>query len=404
MKKIPLHSLVLFISSPRNGIAQQRFPHYEIVSMESIFHSLVGDTGRYDLWDYAQQQLTNLIKLKLDVGERVVIEGNLTRKEERIRLTEHARKLGIPIFYVIHNGNNTYEDRYNQNLRNNLKEILRGDTFATVIDLSIDAMEAITKLEGNNLYEQLIAKGFRGVTAVGDVHGMLESVKMISDWSGGRGTFLMFSGDIVDYGPNGIECIEFVYELVVRGRGAVVIGNHERKILKWFDQSRSGNVKLQLSSANRVTVDTILQMSTSQREKFENKFRALINLSRNHWRIANAVFTHGAIDPQMYNVSHARLTGKMETYALYGEIDPMNKTREDGYPNRIYNWVNTIPAGHLAIVGHDIRSMEKPLTVSGSLGGEAIFMDTGSGKGGRLSTCDLIFKDGKFLVQNFNVV
>lgn len=404
MKKIPLHSLVLFIGSPKNGIAQSKFPGYEIVSMENVFHSLVGDTGRYDLWEFAQQHLNNLVKMKLDLGERVVIEGNLTRKEERIRLTEHARKLGIPIFYVVYNSDNTYEDRYNQNLRSNLKEILRGDAFATVIDLSMETVEVIHKLEGNNLHDQLLSRGFRGVTAAGDVHGMLESVKMISDWASARGTFLLFSGDIVDYGPNSIECIEFVYELVVRGRAVVVIGNHERKILKWFDQSRGGNVKLQLSAANKATIEKIQQMGDLQREKFENKFRALINLSRNHWRIANAVFTHGAVDPQMYNVSHARLTGKLETFALYGEIDQVHKTREDGYPNRVYNWVDSIPNGQLAIVGHDIRSMEKPLVVTGKLGGQTIFMDTGSGKGGKLSTCDLMFKDGKFLVQNFNRV
>ena len=52
-------------------------------------------------------------------------------------------------------------------------------------------------------------------------------------------------------------------------------------------------------------------------------------------------------------------------------------------------------------MGHDIRNMERPLIVKGSLGGEAVFMDTGSSKGGKLTTGDLIIKENDLIVQNF---
>jgi hypothetical protein len=53
-------------------------------------------------------------------------------------------------------------------------------------------------------------------------------------------------------------------------------------------------------------------------------------------------------------------------------------------------------------VGHDIRSIVKPLIVKGSLGGEALFMDTGSSKGGKLTTADLVIRKNDLIVQNFN--
>lgn len=44
----------------------------------------------------------------------------------------------------------------------------------------------------------------------------------------------------------------------------------------------------------------------------------------------------------------------------------------------------TPPAAHFAPL---------PLTITGSLGGRAVFLDTGWGKGGRLLTADLRFGD-----------
>ena len=53
------------------------------------------------------------------------------------------------------------------------------------------------------------------------------------------------------------------------------------------------------------------------------------------------------------------------------------------------------------MVGHDIRRVEKPYEVSGKQGGKAYFMDTGSGKGGRLTSADIIFEGETLSVKNF---
>lgn len=72
---------------------------------------------------------------------------------------------------------------------------------------------------------------------------------------------------------------------------------------------------------------------------------------------------------------------------LYGER--LAGLNPDGLPIRTHGWVDRMPMGLTAIVGHDICSREAPRVAVGSAGGRAIFLDTGSGKGERLSWIDL---------------
>ena len=79
----------------------------------------------------------------------------------------------------------------------------------------------------------------------------------------------------------------------------------------------------------------------------------------------------------------------------------------DGYPERIYNWVDRIPPRKTVVVGHDVRQTNEPLVVKGTEGGTAVFLDTGSSKdtidkpGGHLSWMDLSIDDTK---QGFRLV
>ena len=60
------------------------------------------------------------------------------------------------------------------------------------------------------------------------------------------------------------------------------------------------------------------------------------------------------------------------------------------YPERLLHWVESVPEGITVWVGHDVRSTDgRPLRRRGRAGGEVVFLDTGSGKGGHLSWVDL---------------
>ena len=68
---------------------------------------------------------------------------------------------------------------------------------------------------------------------------------------------------------------------------------------------------------------------------------------------------------------------------MYGETSGVFN---NGYPERLYNWVEKIPPRHTVVVGHAVLSVDEPVTKTGA-GGSAIFLDTGSSK-------DITFDNG----------
>jgi protein phosphatase len=74
--------------------------------------------------------------------------------------------------------------------------------------------------------------------------------------------------------------------------------------------------------------------------------------------------------------------------ALFGEV--VRQPHAGGFPERVLRWVDRIPCGLTVYCGHDNRSADgRPATLRGAQGGEAVFLDTGAGKGGHLSWIDL---------------
>ena len=52
---------------------------------------------------------------------------------------------------------------------------------------------------------------------------------------------------------------------------------------------------------------------------------------------------------------------------------------------------NVSPAGKIVVVGHDPRDKNEPMIVVNPKGGKVVFLDTGSSKGGKLSS--MVIKD-----------
>lgn len=419
MKKVPLHSLVIMVGPAGGGktVAASKFASYEVISAEDVRYELVGDYLRMDINDIVFREVHRRTLLKLEMGERAVVDATNLRKKDRISLTEIALKLGVPIYYIV--CNRSLEDKlkdahkswrsspagiitkHDHIFKNNERDILKGDGIANVVDTRIENFFPVGKMPLGDIHKDVQKLGYRGLMVIGDVHGMIEPLKNASEWATQRGLFCVFLGDIVDYGPNSLECVDHVYDIVTRGRGVTLMGNHERKIERWLDQVRHNDVRVRLSDGNKVTTRAIEALSPEARRKFEIRFRALMGFSRHHLLVGDTLFTHGAAEPEMFNLKAARLNGRFETMALFGEVDNNAPPRSDGYPTRIYEWVDRIPAGKRVMVGHDIRSAVKPLVQQGALGGEAYFMDTGSGKGGRLTSADVLFQGDELSVKAF---
>lgn len=392
MKKIPLHCLVLMVgrdSEERTSLLQKFSPH-DVISADTVRFMLAGDQNRRDINSLVYRELNHLVRTKLELGERVVVDHNHYRKADRQALTQQAQRLGVPIYYVV--ADLPDEDA---------NDILFGDNIANVIDARVDDFMAISKIDATNLLSDIEARGFNGIMAVADIHGMVEGLKGAIEWAQGRNLFMIFLGDIVDYGPHPIECVDLVYGVVTRGKGISLMGNHEKKIARWLEQDAANDIKLKLSEGNRVTTDAIQHLRFDERKKFEVRFSTLLHLGYQHLVAGRTLFVHGAAEPEMFDLFDHRLPGKLESIALFGEVDQEKRFLDDGKPNRIYRWIDRIPQDHQVLVGHDIRSIHKPLQVDGENGGRAIFMDTGSGKGGRLTTADIKIRDGELVIQSF---
>lgn len=427
MRKIPLHSLILVVGPAGSGkttLSKTKFEDYEVISSDDMRMSLIGDKYRHEINYLVENEVSRLIDLKLKLGERVVVDSSNLTARERLRYVEIGDTYGVPIYYIIVNRSNedkekssgknspsSYIRKNDQFFIDNEEDILRGDGRASVIDSRIEQFSVVKKFNGENVLSQLKARGFHGMTVAGDIHGNLESLKNTIEWAQTRRCLLLQLGDIVDYGPKSVECVDLMYDRVTRGLGIMVIGNHEKKIERWLTyqnllrddpNSVAGKKPPSLSEGNMATVRQIEAMTSYDRKKFESRFSALMNLARHHWVIGNFLFTHGAADVDMWKMTGSRLSSKFESLALFGEVDRNSPKKENGYPNRVYNWVDRIPLGKTVVVGHDIRGTFKPKISNGVRGGNAVFMDTGSSKGGHLSTADIVFVSDELKLQNFN--
>ena len=106
------------------------------------------------------------------------------------------------------------------------------------------------------------------------------------------------------------------------------------------------------------------------------------------------LFVHGAAHHSIWGDTLFRVEdeSKRMAMAMFGETT--GKTDADGFPERLYDWVDTVPARHTAVVGHAVLSTDAPVTKTNDKGGKAIFLDTGSSKDvdgvqGHLSWMDL---------------
>lgn len=411
MRIIPLHSIVITVGT--SNIKEQevlsKFDSYEITNKNKISESLFGSVDKRHNNETLGYELFRFINLKLISGERVVLSGSNLNKNKRINISNLGKKYNIPVYYII-----THDDQYSidrnkvEYFEFNEEEIMNGDGVANVIDYRVEDFTAIKKFPNENILESIIQRGYKGITIAGDIHGNLEALRNSLDWALARNLLYVQLGDLVDYGNYPIECVELLYDRIIRGKAINVIGNHERKLERWLQQEK--NIKhnpdylkyksaVNLSDSNRTTVDVITKMSPAHRRIFENKFNTLMNLGRHHYNIGNILVTHAAASKEMFQLNSNRLYGKYESLCLYGETTP--DSTNTSYVNS-YNWVDNIPSDHMAFVGHDIRNKILSVKVINDDGGVAVFLDTGSGKGGSLSTTDLVIQDNKLVVQSSN--
>jgi protein phosphatase len=403
-KLIPLHSLVITVGPDPDlndeRVRQEGFSEHEIVSASSIRFDLVGDKTRRDIDATVYAELHRRVETKLRLGERVVVSAANLRRDGRAALANIGVSFGVPVFYLVYDDPNA-DTATRHRVQSAAKDFLRGDGIAEVIDMGVAGLDPVKKNFSSDL-EALKSK-FNGITVIGDIHGMRSSLLSALEWARSRRHFVIFLGDVVDYGPHSLECANEVYQTVMRGNGELIIGNHERKIARWIDQPERSRHMMRLSDGNKITTNALSTLGNPYRDQWMNRFRGLVARSPYRLRLNNTYYTHAAVHPSAWT---ATLDHKnMENLSLFGEFDtsaaPASRLGGPDRPPRTYNWIDAIPSDTLVFVGHDARSMTNPVVQTNVTGGQAVFMDTGAGKGGFLSSVDLRWAPEGLKLENY---
>lgn len=384
MKTVPLNSLVI-LSGVSIEDARELFNVAEIIDASDATKMLSPRPRPLDSVSYAEY-VWDIAKFKLRYGERVVVYAPQVSYSDKSSIVNRARKMGFhPIFLC----------------RGAARDYPKDDLSVEVIDID-RPFDVVNFVPDKNFFSELKSRGFSGVTVVPDLHGSMHAFRSAVSHARSTGKFILFLGDLIDYGPEPLQVAEEVYHLVVRGEAESLMGNHERKIHRYLTQVKvNGESKVKLSEGNLVTLSKLAELNGSDTNVWVNKFQALVNMMRHHRVCGNFIFSHAGVAPEMWKTNAFRLNGDMESVALFGEVE--RDATSTSALIRAYGWVDLVEADKFAFVGHDNRGGEEPLVVQNSQNGMVYFLDTGCGKGGHLSTVDLEFRENEIAVSKFNM-
>lgn len=253
-----------------------------------------------------------------------------------------------------------------------------------------------------------VKANFKGFKVVGDVHGDFTAFNAAVMSARANNLFVVSLGDLTDRGPNSPAVMELMMDLVDSGAGGMVVGNHDDKLWRFLN---GNNVKV----AHGLQT-TVAQLALHPDGKaIGDRFHKMLPSVPVHATMGKFTFVHGAFHPVMllsdvlFADRKAKVPGRGMVYSrsIYGQTDGFHDTfwrrfefstrfsfgfkfHPKGFPVRLHDWVDDVPAGHTVFVGHEVVG-DQVVTATTKNGGDAVFVDTGAGKGGHLSTVDVWF-------------
>lgn len=228
--------------------------------------------------------------------------------------------------------------------------------------------------------------GRAGVRIVSDIHGDFDALRAAVVEADARNLAVLCVGDLTDRGPASADVLREVLARRDAGTLAFTPGNHCWKLARHL-MGRTVTIGHGLDL-------TIAQLAAAPDEADLRRRTVDAILDSPLWvRMGRVVVAHAAFAMPMLaqapltlgDARARKVNGFLVDQALYGEKS--GALDADGIPNRTYGWRETVPNGITVVVGHDVLG-DVPVRYVNEHGGEVLHIDTGAGKGGRLSWVD----------------
>ena len=145
------------------------------------------------------------------------------------------------------------------------------------------------------------------VMAVGDVHGQYDKLKKLMrkikfDPAQDK---LIFLGDLIDRGPESLQCFDYVMHLQKQHPESVIylMGNHEREMLDYYDALAKTKDELDVRLLNRTSQwlvyggdKTLPQLQKLGAKALQNRLDYARNLPL-YYRMGDFYFCHAGVKP-----------------------------------------------------------------------------------------------------------
>lgn len=217
------------------------------------------------------------------------------------------------------------------------------------------------------------------IDVIGDVHGLLDELMVLLDKLGyalssagvpihPQGRMLLFLGDVVDRGPQSIETLQFIRRAVAAGH-FMVCGNHDRKLVQFWDGLQQGQPQARSRSAAE-TAMAFMKLGDEDRKaliEFVRKLPGHYVLEAEQTGGRALAFVHS-------NLVHFDPHGTLHTECLYGSEGTVGYEGIDTdaiYAENFANGDNThwLFRGHIAQTSKQdcIFSLERDQAFGGHL-------------------------------------
>lgn len=228
---------------------------------------------------------------------------------------------------------------------------------------------------------------FAGLRIIGDVHGEAAAFDAAIAGAAALGLFVLQLGDLTDHGPDSPAVLRAIFALQDAQAGMFLLGNHDHRL-------RRALIGRSLAITQGLDATLAQLAEAPDRAALTNRAIAAIAAAPAWAGLRSHRFIHAAWHPAMEialpppDAGATRVTPPVAR-AIYGEVT--GRHGPDGFPERRHDWIDLLPRGITAYVGHERRDV--PTAWPGAAGGVAHFLDTGAGKGGFLSWRDLRWEE-----------